>query len=70
MLLRGGIPVVKALEMVSGLLQAHFRPRVHAAAALIREGKTISSAMQLKGSPPLWEAACFGLAKGRGKWVK
>jgi general secretion pathway protein F len=49
MLLRGGIPVVKALEMVSGLLQAHFRPRVHAAAALIREGKTISSAMQAEG---------------------
>ncbi len=49
MLLRGGIPVVKALEMVSGLLQAHFRPRVHAAALLIREGKTISSAMQAEG---------------------
>jgi len=49
MLLRGGIPVVKALEMVSGLLQAHFRPRVQAAAALIREGKTISSAMQAEG---------------------
>jgi len=41
--------VVKALEMVSGLLQAHFRPRVHAAALLIREGKTISSAMQAEG---------------------
>ena len=49
MLLRGGIPVVKALEMVDGLLQAHFRPRVRAAAALIREGKTISSAMEAEG---------------------
>lgn len=49
MLLRGGIPVVKALEMVSGLLQAHFRPRVQAAAALIREGKPISIAMQAEG---------------------
>jgi general secretion pathway protein F len=47
MLLRGGIPITKALEMVSGLLQAHFRPRVIAAAAHIREGKTISSAMQM-----------------------
>jgi len=46
MLLRGGIPVTQALEMVSDLLQSHFRPRVKAAAALIREGKTISSAMQ------------------------
>ena len=49
MLLRGGIPVVKALEMVDGLLQSHLRPRVRAAAALIREGKTISSAMEAEG---------------------
>jgi general secretion pathway protein F len=49
MLLRGGIPVTKALEMVSGLLQAHFRPRVEAAATLIREGNTISSAMEMEG---------------------
>lgn len=49
MLLRGGIPIAKALEMVSGLLQPHFRPRVKAAAASIREGKTISSAMEMEG---------------------
>ncbi|SOD40470.1 type II secretion system F family protein [Nitrosovibrio sp. Nv4] len=49
MLLRGGIPVVKALEMVNGLLQPHFRPRVQAAATLIREGKTISGAMETEG---------------------
>ncbi|HEX8873641.1 MAG TPA: type II secretion system F family protein [Nitrosospira sp.] len=49
MLLRGGIPVVKALEMVEGLLQSHFRPRVRAAAGHIREGKTISSAMETEG---------------------
>ncbi|SEL00924.1 type II secretion system F family protein [Nitrosovibrio tenuis] len=49
MLLRGGIPVVKALEMVDGLLQPHFRPRVRAAAVRIREGKTISAAMEAEG---------------------
>ena len=49
MLLRGGIPITKALEMVSGLLQSHFRPRVEAAATLIREGNTISSAMEMEG---------------------
>lgn len=49
MLLRGGIPITKALEMVSGLLQPHFRPRVHAAASRISEGKTISSAMEAEG---------------------
>lgn len=49
MLLRGGIPIAKALEMVSGLLQPHFRPRVKAAATSIREGRTISSAMEMEG---------------------
>lgn len=49
MLLRGGIPVAKALEMVTGLLQPHFRPKVEAATVLIREGKTISSAMEAQG---------------------
>ncbi len=49
MLLRGGIPITQALEMVSGLLQSHFRPKVEAAAKHIREGKTISSAMEQEG---------------------
>lgn len=49
MLLRGGIPVTQALEMVSGLLQSHFLPKVSAAAKHIREGRTISSAMEMEG---------------------
>ncbi|MCB1985314.1 MAG: type II secretion system F family protein [Burkholderiales bacterium] len=49
MLLRGGIPITQALEMVSGLLQSHFKPRIEAAAKLIREGQTISSAMEKEG---------------------
>lgn len=49
MLLRGGIPITQALEMVSGLLQAHFRPRIEAAAKHIREGRTISTAMESEG---------------------
>lgn len=49
MLLRGGIPIAKALEMVTGLLQPHFRLKVEAAAVLIREGKPISSAMEAQG---------------------
>lgn len=49
MLLRGGIPITQALNMVSGLLQAHFRPKVEAAAKHIREGKTISTAMEMEG---------------------
>ena len=49
MLLRGGIPITQALNMVSGLLQAHFRPKVEADAKHIREGKTISTAMEMEG---------------------
>ncbi|GKS68201.1 general secretion pathway protein F [Nitrosomonas sp. PY1] len=49
MLLRGGIPITQALNMVSGLLQTHFRPKVEAAARHIREGKTISTAMEMEG---------------------
>ena len=49
MLLRGGIPITQALNMVSGLLQAHFRPKVEAAAKHLREGKTISTAMEMEG---------------------
>lgn len=49
MLLRGGIPITQALEMVSELLQSHFRPKVAAAAKHIREGRTISSSMELEG---------------------
>ena len=49
MLLRGGIPITQALEMVSGLLQSHFLPKIKAAAQHIREGKTISNAMEIEG---------------------
>lgn len=49
MLQRGGIPITQALEMVSSLLQPHFRPRVEAAVQHIREGKTISNAMEIEG---------------------
>jgi general secretion pathway protein F len=46
MLLSGGIPVVSALEMASGLLHPELRGRLALAAADIREGKSISLAME------------------------
>ncbi len=49
MLLRGGIPVVSALEMVSGLLQPALRGQLAQAANSIREGKPISHAMEQYG---------------------
>lgn len=45
MLLRGGTPLVAALGMVSGLLQPDLRERLARATARIREGASISSAM-------------------------
>lgn len=46
MLLKGGIPVVSALDMVSGLLQPVLRGKLMLASNSIREGKTISQAME------------------------
>lgn len=46
MLLKGGIPVVTALDMVSGLLQPALRGRLTLASKSIREGRTISQAME------------------------
>ncbi|MFA5240749.1 MAG: type II secretion system F family protein [Sulfuricella sp.] len=49
MLLRGGMPVVKALQMVSGLLQLSLRGQLALAAASIREGQPISYSMERYG---------------------
>ena len=46
MLLKGGIPVVAALDMVSGLLQPALRGKLILASNSIREGQTISQAME------------------------
>lgn len=49
MLLVGGIPLLQAIEMARGLLAAAFHSSLTQAAALIREGRTISSAMEEAG---------------------
>ena len=49
MLLRGGIPIVSALEMVSGLLEPALRGRLAQASDCIREGQPISYAMETYG---------------------
>jgi len=46
MLLKGGIPVISALDMVSGLLQPALRGKLDLASTNIREGWTISQAME------------------------
>lgn len=49
MLLSGGIPVVPALGMVSGLLDTELRVRLDGAQRAIREGKPMSIAMETNG---------------------
>src|SRR5688572_4572318 len=49
MLLRGGIAVVPALGMVTGLLQSALRARLERAAQLVREGRPMSQAMETAG---------------------
>lgn len=46
MLLRGGIPAITALEMVSGLLAPALRANLQLAITLVREGRPLSVAME------------------------
>jgi general secretion pathway protein F len=49
MLLRGGTPIVPALEMVAGLLHPRLRTRLAAAVERVREGASVSQAMEANG---------------------
>jgi general secretion pathway protein F len=49
MLLRGGIAVVPALDMVNGLLSAALQPRLLEASRQVREGQAISYAFDFAG---------------------
>lgn len=49
MLLRGGIPIVMGMDMVKGLLQPGLREHLQLAAQDVREGITISIAMERRG---------------------
>lgn len=49
MLLQGGMPVVPALQMVSGLLQSSLRDQLAQATSYVREGRSISQSMDEYG---------------------
>jgi general secretion pathway protein F len=49
MLLKAGIPAVKALDMVRDLLAAHLRPSLTQAKTLIEQGRPMSAAMAAAG---------------------
>jgi general secretion pathway protein F len=49
MLMRAGIPTVRALEMVQDLLASHLRPQLARARSLIEEGHAMSAALGAAG---------------------
>jgi general secretion pathway protein F len=49
MLLRAGIPAVRSLDMVRGLLSAQLRPQLARAKQLVEQGQPMSSAMSAAG---------------------
>ena len=49
MLLRAGIPALRALDMVQGLLAAHLRPSLVKAKTLIEQGQSMSAALGAVG---------------------
>jgi general secretion pathway protein F len=49
MLLQGGIPLVRAMEMVSKILLPILRDRLELALQAIREGQAVSGAMEMQG---------------------
>lgn len=49
MLLQGGIPVVQSLGMAEGLLHPELRLRLDTATRMIREGQSLSRAMESSG---------------------
>ena len=49
MLLRGGVPLVRALEMSGGMLHPRLQPGLRRAIALIREGRPIAAALEENG---------------------
>ncbi len=49
MLMRAGIPAVRALEMVQDLLASHLRPQLARARSLIEEGHAMSAALGAAG---------------------
>ncbi len=49
MLLRGGMPAVASLELVAGLLPGSLNQQLTGATRLVREGTTISQAMETSG---------------------
>ena len=70
MLLKGGIPVVTALDMVSGLLQPALRGQLKLASTSIREGRRSRRPWKPMSSPRRWRCACCAWASVPGTWAR
>ena len=70
MLLSGGIPVVTALEMAGGLLQPELRLRLASAAATIREGQSVSQAMERAGLVTPVALRMLRVGERAGAWAR
>jgi general secretion pathway protein F len=67
MLLRAGIPALRALDMVAGLLPAAMRPQLARAATLLGEGRSLSVALTSTGltTPVATRMMAVGERSGR-----
>jgi general secretion pathway protein F len=66
MLLNAGIPAVKALEMVGGLLAAHLRPALARARTMIEQGQPMSAALGAAGLATPVAARMMGVGERSG----
>jgi general secretion pathway protein F len=66
MLLNAGIPAVKALDMVGGLLAAHLRPALARAKTLIEQGQPMSAALAAAGLATPVAARMMGVGERSG----
>jgi general secretion pathway protein F len=67
MLLRAGVPALKAFEMTSGLLAAHLRQQLDRAVVSLREGRAISTSLTATGlaTPVVARMLAVGEKSGR-----
>jgi len=67
MLLRSGVPALRALEMVEGLLAPHLRPALGRAAMALETGQALSAALSAQGFSTPVAARLMRVGEGAGK---
>ena len=70
MLVKGGIPIVAAIEMVSGILPLSLRGPLQAAVRDLREGKPVSQAMESHGLTTPVAHRMLRVGERTGRWAR